>query len=134
MPEQASKGDQIGYYKGYMHSMNEQEMAKGFEQLNSMVPERAHSSTVVLFAARSKEQQLIPYGTGSLFAIGDRHFVVTAAHVPTMAKQQEFSFLCATTKKGKFTPFLQGGWALMRKLDVAVFELTGCPAFLSPIS
>lgn len=104
--------------------MTEQEMAKAFDQLNGMVPEQARSSTVVLFAARSKQQHLIPYGTGSLFAIGERRFLVTAAHVPKEADRQKYSFLCATTKKGKFTPFLRGGWALMRKLDVAVFELS----------
>jgi len=104
--------------------MKENDLAKTFEHLNRMVPERAHSSTVILFAARSAERQLVPFGTGSLFAIADRRFIVTAAHVQVDAEKLGFNFLCATTRKGKFTPLHQGVWGVMHKLDVAIFELS----------
>jgi hypothetical protein len=104
--------------------MGAQDLAKAFVHLNQMVPQRAYSSTVILFAVKSAERQLIPFGTGSLFAIADRRFIVTAAHVPTMAQKQGYGFLCATTKKGKFTPLNRGCWRLMQKLDVAIFELS----------
>jgi len=103
--------------------MKEHELAKAFEHLNGMVPERAHSSAVILFAARSAERQLVPFGTGSLFAIADRRFIVTAAHVHEDAEKQGFDFLCATTRKGKFTPLHRGVWGVMHKFDVAIFEL-----------
>jgi hypothetical protein len=104
--------------------MNSNEFAIAFEKLNRMVPDRAVSATVHLFAAKSDKKHLYPFGTGTLLSIGDRRLVVTAAHVRTEQKKHGLDFLCAGTRKGTFTPLIQSNWYLHPNFDVAIFDLT----------
>ena len=104
--------------------MEPHEFAAAFEKLNQMVREKALSATVPVFAARSKSEELWPFGTGTLAAIGNRRLLVTAAHVRTKQKKQGYDFLCAATAKGSFTALIQGNWILYPKVDVAIFELS----------
>lgn len=104
--------------------MESHEFAAAFDLLNRMVPEKAIMATAPIFAADSVKEHLHPFGTGTLLSIAQRRFIITAAHVRSEQKKQGFSFLCAATKKGGFTPLVQSNWYLNDKLDVAVFDLT----------
>lgn len=48
-------------------------------RLESVIPARAWKSTVVI--VRAQKPDVIQLGTGTLFRIADKSFVVTAAHV-----------------------------------------------------
>jgi hypothetical protein len=104
--------------------MEPHQFACEFEKLNRMVPEKAMSATAHIFAAKSAEQQLVPFGTGTLLSIGNRRFLVTAGHVRTEQKKRGFDFLCSGTRKGGFTPLIESNWYLYEKLDIAIFALT----------
>jgi hypothetical protein len=57
------------------------------KRINGCVPRHAWDSTVAIVVAKRPAVHLL--GTGSLFQIADRPFVVTAAHVVTLAHQDD---------------------------------------------
>jgi hypothetical protein len=67
-------------------SSDANKLAEYHTRLQSVIPARAWNSTVVI--VRAQKPEVIQLGTGTLFRIADRSFVVTAAHVTSAASEQ----------------------------------------------
>src|SRR6266404_691507 len=57
------------------------------KRISDFIPRDAWQSTVAIVVAKRPAVHLL--GTGSLFQIADRHFVVTAAHVIRLAHEYD---------------------------------------------
>lgn len=66
-------------------SYDPNKIAEYCARFEAMIPTRAWKSTVVI--VRAEQQAVIQVGTGTLFRIADKSFVITAAHVTRAAAE-----------------------------------------------
>lgn len=96
-----------------------------YRRLSEFVPKFAWDSTVPITVRRG--DQLAQHGTGTLFAVGDDKFLITAAHVITSANHAG-NAVSAANLEGEFVS-LGGNWMLSNDeesdgvLDVAGYRL-----------
>lgn len=110
------------------------ERSAGTTAIAKAIPALAAASTVVI--ASSKNGLARQIGTGTLLAVADARFVVTAAHVVNEAIEAEFELQISTGKlSGRLLP-LRDTWMVSLPiqgqgrdyLDVAVYRLTRAEA------
>jgi hypothetical protein len=105
-----------------------EDLARLAGAMSSCVPELTIKSTVALVA--SKHHMLRQIGTGTLLAVAEHRFVVTAAHVVRKASESEATLGFSGTKDGRFVATVEK-WFLTTEFendsdrhDVAIYELT----------
>ncbi len=97
-----------------------------YQRLSEFVPSHAWNSTVAILIRRG--EQLAQHGTGTLFAVGNDCFLITAAHVLETARNAG-NAIYASNLEGKFVQ-LGGEWMLSNDeasegtLDVAGYKLS----------
>jgi len=97
------------------------------ERISNFVPRHAWRSTVAIVVAKRPAVYLL--GTGSLFQIADRRFVVTAAHVVTLAHEYDRTIGISGDSNSLIS--VHGDWISSAsssgedQFDVAVYSLPG---------
>lgn len=70
------------------------------EKVVAHIPERAWNATVPIVSAKNK--MIYQFGTGTLFRVGDHHFLVTAGHVMESANQSNRTLGIGGSEQGYF--------------------------------
>ena len=97
------------------------------ERISNFVPRHAWRSTVAIVVAKRPAVHLL--GTGSLFQIADRRFVVTAAHVVRLAHEDDRTIGISGDSNSLIS--VHGDWISSASssgedpFDVAVYSLPG---------
>jgi hypothetical protein len=93
------------------------------ETLDSLIPPKVLGASISIIAFDSQEKVLQQFGTGTLLKIADDSFLVTAAHVATIANELRKS-LCIGINNDFIQ--LQGDWCLSSEntpYDIAALRL-----------
>jgi hypothetical protein len=110
--------------------MSSEAFAKTAQDIDAAVSPIIVSSTVAVLCTRG--QSMTQIGSGTLLAVADARFLVTAGHVPADAKKMEGTLGIATTKDGSTTT-ITGEWIISasdngtlegNKYDVALYRLS----------
>jgi hypothetical protein len=103
------------------------EVAALVRALVARTPSRIAGATVAIVGSLSRNVRHL--GTGTLLAVADAKFVVTAAHVLKMAKEQDLTVAISPALGGVFTAVTARPWALTSDSgasehhDVALYRL-----------
>lgn len=109
--------------------MNSDAYTKVVKSIDASIPSLIPNSTVAVTCTQGKS--VVQIGSGTLLAIADAYFLVTAAHVALAAQKMEGSPGIVALKAGSHTP-LSGEWTLSAsdsgtlqgdKYDIAVYRL-----------